>query len=155
MPKDGGARVRVTSPGDDSTGQGVPVSGLLFNFLRHCSLDRAKFFLDNSPSGFVRPQYVRQEFRGVLSTYKLRGEGFRILERAFTAHYIRTGVSVGALDRVLKRSSIAVAVGQCIRPSLRLGQRAVRRLTSFVSIGWTIGPGYRAGCHYFFTVVTR
>lgn len=145
----------VTTPGDDSTGHIVPVPGALLGVLDRCPVRGAKCFLDKSLSRMIRPHHVRCHFRGVLGGYNVSEGGFRILHRAFTAHYIRTGVSVGALDRVLKRSSIDVAVGQCIRPSLDLGQGDVRGLTSFVTIGWSIGFGGSTRGHVFTGRFTR
>lgn len=137
-----GAGVVVAPPGARDSVHGVPVPSFLLRVLRRCVRSRGvsprTCVLAKGGVGFHRPQSVRCCFGGALGGYRVRPLRFRYLQRAFTAHYMRLKFSVGALDRVLKRSGVGAALGQCIRPSVRRGRRGVSGLGTMFAIGWLI-----------------
>ncbi len=69
----------------------------------------------NAGGGPVRPEIFCQCCRRIVRGTNVRNTGFRALQRAFTAHYVRGKVSVLVISHALKRSGVSAALGGCSR----------------------------------------
>lgn len=123
-----GAILVVNPPGSISSVESVPVPSFLLGGVGQVTTRPSSCLLANAGHGYVRPEGVRHGFRGLLRRYRVPDVGVRSLQRTFTAHYARVKFSDGALSRVLKRSSIGVAVSVCIRDDVGRGRGYVRGL---------------------------
>lgn len=112
----------VKPPGAGASTQAVPTPSLLVGVVGgFCARGPGRCFLAKG-AGPARPHACERFFAQFLGEGKLRGIGFRRVQRAFTIQTVRVPrFSVGSLSRVLNRGGMSFALGMCKDTGLRRG----------------------------------
>ena len=119
--------IEIASPKSSSANRNIPISNLLFGFLERYSLSHTGFFLSGSPSKFIEPRCIQQDFTRFWMPVDWKKE-FHVLR-----HFCHTlcgskNRHQNSEVRFLGHSSVTITMNRYVHPSLELKRETMEQL---------------------------